>query len=289
MFDIAIVYRYALAGFSRLSDGVTPLLTFSLINPQRIMFFNYDHLQFFYEPFPIGMAKPIMDESTYQEFLDHFPALELFDDYKKIGRPGSKHTLSEKENPRAFNDFVRSDPLWREFHRWIKSDAFVYEVISVLNRHHIDLGYKYIPPARRLLRRLIGVARGRLSPDAARLRARFEFSAMSAEGGHLNPHTDAPSKIVTLVVSMMREGEWNLAFGGGTDVNRPKEDYYRYNQLNRLATFDDMEVVHTFEYSPNQAVIFVKTYNSWHSVRPMTGDSTAPLRKTLTINIERLI
>jgi len=284
-----LLYNKALARTERPAVIRPDSRASSLLPNIAAMFFNYDHLHFLYEPFPIGMAKPLMDESTYQEFLDHFPALERFDDYKKIGRPGSKHTLSEKENPRAFNDFIRSDPLWREFHRWIKSDAFVYEIMDTLKQHHLDLGYKYVPPAQRLLHLLTGVASGRLSPKAARLRARFEFSAMSAEGGHLNPHTDAPSKIVTLVISMMREGEWDPAFGGGTDVNRPKDDSFRFNQLNRLARFEDMEIVHTYEYSPNQAVIFVKTYNSWHSVRPMTGPPTAPLRKTLTINIERFV
>jgi hypothetical protein len=32
-----------------------------------------------------------------------------------------------------------------------------------------------------------------------------------------------------------------------------------------------MDVIDTFEFTPNQAVMFVKTFNSWHSVRPMTG------------------
>jgi hypothetical protein len=30
----------------------------------------------------------------------------------------------------------------------------------------------------------------------------------------------------------------------------------------------------------------VKTFNSWHSVRPMTGIGSDALRRTLTINIE---
>jgi hypothetical protein len=41
--------------------------------------------------------------------------------------------------------------------------------------------------------------------------------------------------------------------------------------MNRLADVEEMEVLHTYEFTSNQAVIFVKTANSWHSVRPMTG------------------
>jgi hypothetical protein len=40
---------------------------------------------------------------------------------------------------------------------------------------------------------------------------------------------------------------------------------------NAQAAFDEMEVLDTFEFTPNQVVVFVKTFNSSHSVRPMTG------------------
>jgi len=111
---------------------------------------------------------------------------------------------------------------------------------------------------------------------------------VAAAGGHVLPHTDAPAKIVTLIVSMVREGEWDHAFGGGTDVNRPKSNLLSFNQLNRNARFEDMDVLYTFEFTPNQGVIFIKTFNSWHSVRPMTGMNSTAMRKTLTINIEEV-
>ncbi len=252
------------------------------------MFFTYDHLKFLYEPFPIGLAKPLMDADLYGEFVDQFPPVDTFDSHAAVGRPGKKYTLSERVNPKAYKAFVQSHPLWREFHRWIKSDEFVYGVIDMLRSHDIDLGYRQMPALTRVGKMLKGFVRGRRSPHLERLKARFEFSALPVDGGHVRPHTDLPSKIVTLVISMMRDSEWNPAFGGGTDVNRPREDSLRYNDLNRTADFEQMEVVHTFDYTPNQAVIFVKTYNSWHSVRPMTGLGHPDLRKTLTINIERL-
>ncbi len=47
-----------------------------------------------------------------------------------------------------------------------------------------------------------------------------------------------------------------------------------------------MELIDSFEFQPNQAVIFVKTFNSWHSVRPMTASDPSLMRRTLVINIE---
>jgi hypothetical protein len=251
------------------------------------MFFSYDNVKFRYDPFPIALAKPIMEPGLYREFVDNFPPVEIFESFQELGKKGNKYTLSEKENKRAYLDFVKSVPLWRDFHAWIKSDAFPYGVLEMLRHHDVDLDYRYVPPARRLSRTVKNLVRGRPSPRYVPLKARFEFSALPAEGGHLVPHTDAPTKIVTIIVSILHDDEWDPAFGGGTDVNRPKEERYRFNHVNRLAGFEDMEVLHTYEFTANQAVIFVKTFNSWHSVRPMAGAGSNALRKTLTINIER--
>ncbi|MEM4246456.1 MAG: VWA domain-containing protein, partial [Candidatus Bathyarchaeia archaeon] len=37
---------------------------------------------------------------------------------------------------------------------------------------------------------------------------------------------------------------------GGTDLNRPRSPALAYNQMNALAGFDDMEVLHTYEFTP---------------------------------------
>ncbi len=247
-------------------------------------FFSYDHLQFRYEPFPIGLARPLMEESLYGELVDNYPPQELFTYLAKVGH---KYTLSEKFNPRQYDQLIRSIPVWKELHRWIKSDEFIIGVLDALKGRHIDLGYRLTDPAGRRLSRLVkDIAQGRISPRSSRLGARFEFSMLPADGGHILPHTDSPSKIVTLIVSMLHQGEWNSAFGGGTDVNRPKDVRLSFNQLNDQANFEEMAVLDTFEFTSNQAVVFVKTFNSWHSVRPMTGKGSGAMRKTLTINIE---
>ena len=250
------------------------------------MYFSFDNLQLRYEPYPIGIARPLMDENIYREFLDNFPPLELFRDYKAVGKPGNKYTLSEKEDCTTYNDFIRSRTIWRDFHRWLKDDEFAYGIMDVLREHHIDLGFEYSPPFRRLAKRVRRIGRGEFGARHPRLRTRFEFSALPADGGHLRPHTDSLPKVVTMIVSMVRDGEWNAEFGGGTDVNRVKDTAYSFNRLNRVADFGEVEVVDTFSFCSNQGVIFIKTFNSWHSVRPMTGKGSSELRKTLTINIE---
>jgi hypothetical protein len=251
--------------------------------PEEVAVFSYDRLQFRYEPFPIGIAKPAIAEDLYRELVNSYPPRELFAYLPKVGH---KYSLSEKNNGEAYAKFIRSNAAWRELHAWIKGDRFIPSVMAALRAHHIDLGHTHLSDAQRALKAVRNLARRRGRPLPPRLSTRFEFSMLPADGGYIVPHTDSPSKIVTLIVSMAAEDEWNSAFGGGTDVNRPKDRRLAFNQLNTQADFDDMEVLDTFEFTPNQVVVFVKTFNSWHSVRPMTGKGSPLMRKTLTINIE---
>jgi hypothetical protein len=118
------------------------------------------------------------------------------------------------------------------------------------------------------------------------LRARFEFAAMPASGGELRPHRDLASKVVTIVVSMLSEASaWDPAWGGSTDVLVPRDPTVEWRDY--AAPLDAFDVVHRYPYVPNQAVVFVKSDNSWHSVGPMTGGATDSPRRTITINLER--
>jgi hypothetical protein len=248
------------------------------------MYFNYDHLNFLYEPFPIGLAKPLMDKDTYRQFVDNWPDKKLF---KSMPQLGNKFSLSQKFNSDEYHEFIKSNPLWRDFHSWIKSDDFVDGVMDALKSKNIDLGHKNRTMMQRVRKRTKNLVKGSLAPTGTKLKARFEFQMMPANGGHILPHTDTPQKIVTLVVSMMQPGEWDPAWGGATDLNMPKDITQSFNYLNRYDSFENMDVLNSFEFTENQAVIFVKTFNSWHSVQPMQAKGTTAMRKTLIINIEK--
>ncbi|MFV1973663.1 MAG: hypothetical protein ACC648_08075 [Thiohalobacterales bacterium] len=245
--------------------------------------FSFDQLQFRYEPFPIGMARPLMDADLYREFVSEFPDVDMFGDLSVVG---SKYSLSEKTNRRNYHELVHTRPVWKELHQWIKSDAFIKDVLQALEERHLELGYKMLSPGRRVARRISKLAKGHFRSTRGRLGARFEYSMLPVDGGHVLPHTDSPGKIITIIVSILDKNEWDPAFGGGTDLNRPRNPEYSFNRLNRQGRFEDMEVIDTFDFQPNQAVMFVRTFNSWHSVRPMQGTGSSAMRRSLTINIE---
>ena len=252
--------------------------------------FLFQNLDLRYEPFPIGIIKPLMDDDLYRQLVQRFPSLDHFASYQTMEKYGNKYTFSEKEHPKLFRQYIQSDSLWREFYGWIKSDDFVYRVLDTLMERNIDLGIKQFSPLKRFLKRTKGCITGSIPPKIAKLRTRFEFSALPADGGYLPPHTDAPTKIATMIVSILDDNEWPAEFGGGTDINKPIDaSRHGYNYLNEMADFDDMEVLGTYDFTPNQGILFVKTFNSWHSVRPIKGSGSKQLRKTLTINIESFI
>src|SRR5207249_5186511 len=126
------------------------------------------------------------------------------------------------------------------------------------------------PSIRAQFRSMIsGMRRGRLALPAPRLSSRFEFSMLPSAAGCIKPHTDAPQKMITLVISMIENGEWDPSFGGETEVLRPVDRQKTFNFMNRYLEFDEVETIRTFEFMPNQGIVLVKTFNSLHAVSPM--------------------
>jgi hypothetical protein len=260
------------AGRGWLADATTPPAALHL-----------DAIHFDYDPFPIGVVRDVFDAATYAEMVDSFPTVEDF--VAKHG-VGVKYSLSQANNRRAYVRFLRRHPVWQRFRDHVKSRHFIRDVLAALRRHGIDLALYEPPFAERMRQRLRAIKRGRPLPRTPRLRARFEFSAMPSTGGGIRPHTDDPAKIVTLVVSMVRPGEWRPEWGGGTSVVWPKDATRSFNLGNRYLEFDEVRTLKTFPFQPNQCIVFVKTSSSWHMVEPITGPDPSVLRRTLTINIE---
>ncbi len=242
--------------------------------------FSLDRLELRYEPFPYGVASPLFDEDLYRELVASFPTREYFG----LNRINVKYVLSERVNHRQYRAFLRSAPVWREFHRWIKSDEFIRGVLHQLALRHVDLGYRQRPRIARLGRRILFGLSGRRDYRTS-LGSRFEFSMLPADGGMVIPHTDSPSKVVTMVLPMVAEGEWERSVGGNTDINVPTVDRLRYNAKNGKGDFDEMAIAESLAFEANRALVFVRTYNSWHSVRPMTAPESSAFRRTVTVTL----
>lgn len=245
---------------------------------------SFQKIQFRYDPYPIGVASPVMDSALYEELVRNFPPPELL---RNTGKHGLKHSLSIKNDKARYESWIRSHPVWKEFRDYLQSDAFILSTLETLHDHGIDLGYSRdnLTSAARVRMALRHLASGRIPSPPAGLTSRMEFSALPADGGRVLPHTDTPKKIVTVVMSMVAKGEWDPALGGGLEIMRPRDPRRNYNFVNEQLGFDDVETLEVLDFQDNQAVVFVKTFNSLHGVRPMTGVGRDAWRRTLTITI----
>lgn len=247
---------------------------------------QFHNSEFRYSPYPLAVIRPAIEPDFYAELVASFPPESIFG---KIPKYDYKLSLSEKTNKEQYRKFIESTPPWRRLHSWIKSESFIRAVVDFLASRNVDLDLDdyFTPSGKRLALALGKIARGQIPSGPGRLRTRFEFSVLRADGGEVAPHTDTPRKIITLVMSMIAPGEWPLEFGGGLEVDRATDDAYAFNWNNRIIPWDKMEAVETIPFVPNQCMIFVKTFNSLHSVRPMTQSGSQALRKTITIVIEK--
>lgn len=221
----------------------------------------FDNARFIYEPYPIGICKPIFREK-YEEFVAAFPTDEYLRNFPFQLKAGGykKYALNEAQG-KHYYEFLETNPLWYAFYLSIKQTIFPEFIFSMLRAHKIEI------PG---------------NVPGAKWTTRFEFAGMPADGGYIAPHNDIPSKVVTLIFSM-QSGAWNPAWGGGTDVLVPLEGVEAKSYKTPL---DQFKRVTTFDYTPNQCVIFVRSEHSWHSVGPMVGPPGAPMRRTITLNIE---
>ena len=79
------------------------------------MYFNYDHLEFRYEPYPIGLAKPLIEPGLYREFLANYPQQDWFAYKEKLDH---KYSLSEHFNLKTFHKSLKTGPpLWNDFNK----------------------------------------------------------------------------------------------------------------------------------------------------------------------------
>lgn len=245
--------------------------------------------KFQYQPFPYGLITKLFDDATYKEMLANWPAKELFN-HKAVW--GDKYSLSETENHEKYQEFIASNPIWSKIHNETKSDQFIDRVLDMLLAQNIDLGLKGnwhsanntgLALGARLKGAFAGLQLKR--QKSVPLVTRFEFSMLPAKGGAVLPHTDHPKKFVTMVISVVGEDEWDSKIGGGTAFLNPVDANRNFNRMNEMTEHEDFKPFDIVEFEPNQCAIFIKTFNSHHSVPQMTSEDDTLLRRTLTLVI----
>ncbi|MFO1072604.1 MAG: hypothetical protein U1E17_07955 [Geminicoccaceae bacterium] len=139
-----------------------------------------------------------------------------------MGKKGRKFIgFLAKENRQRYDEFVQATPVWREFHKWIKSRDFVYGALDMLKAHDLDLGYRHVEPGKRPRQgQERGPAQSGCRPTCRSRRA--SSSRPCRPMAATCCRTPTRPKVCTMIVSILEDSEWDQAFGGGTDVNWPR-------------------------------------------------------------------
>jgi len=253
--------------------------------------FDYD-----YRPFPIGVARPILDAGLYEQLADTFPDPSEFPAFRKDERGRiTKFSLSARTHRRWLTRFLKENPPWMSLYSYLYSVRFLNDLLGHLEERGLRVTRKrpggatyWISMMAPWLARSGLPGLERLAFSAPRrfgsLGTKLEFSALPGNAGGFVPHTDSPGKIITLVLAFPRIGEWQMEYGGGTSIVEPLDDRHYYNYYNRSLRFDEVRVRRVVAYQPNQAMLFIKTFNSWHAVMPTSGADHL-WRKTVTVNV----
>lgn len=244
--------------------------------------FRFENAEYRYDPYPLCVVHGALDEDFYRDLCRTYPDRALFEYMPQLG---NKYSL--RRSHKAYHDFLAATPPWKRFYDEVMKPEFIERTLAEFKAHNLDLDLRrYVIVSGKPSKKVGVLNRIRRRKE---LNARFEFSMMGSEGGNIRPHTDSGNKLITFVLTIVQPGEWNRAWGGGTDVVWPNDPTMSFNRANRMLDFDAVHTLHTFEFNPNQCLLFVKTDNSWHAVAPMKGPSAEITRKTITINIEQLL
>ncbi len=97
---------------------------------------NFEHTEMRYQPYPLSVIRPAIEPVLYEELVDNFPDISLFETLDKFPY---KLSLSEKYAAANHARFLRGNKPWGRFHTWIKSDEFIHAVVASLKANHVDL------------------------------------------------------------------------------------------------------------------------------------------------------
>src|SRR5262249_59686470 len=99
----------------------------------------FQNSEFLYDPFPVGISKPVVAADVYGKLIESWPPTELFQYKEKLGH---KYSLSEINHPDKYHDFLTACQPWRDFYRVVKQPEFVQAVLETLAQNQIDLGLR---------------------------------------------------------------------------------------------------------------------------------------------------
>jgi 2OG-Fe(II) oxygenase superfamily len=254
------------------SSGSSPTMSHgpdadSLLLSKRRMDISYD-------PFCHFQVEHYLPPKMYQSLLESFPERKWFQETVE----GDKNRLHSLYSADIVREFRQQYPVWRDFMDFLSSQAFLNDLYNFVRRGLVNSrGFWNSRP-------WCEVANHNPFTSLVNqpIRMQFEFSRLP-RGSFVPPHTDAPDKLVSLLL-YFPDPAWREHYGGNTDFYRPKRSELEHNWDNRRVPVEELVPFHSSRFAPNRLVGFLKSENSYHGVNPITcPDGMA--RNSLNINV----
>lgn len=250
---------------------------------------NFNNFTFYSDPFPHGLAHKVFDEAFYKKIVSEFPSVEnlkkLID--KSNLQKFKKFSLSNK-NDKSFDKIISNKPNIKILVDYLNSFEFKKNLIYLLENNNIKFGINLKKNTKKkilinFLKNFSPFIFGKQEQD---IDIFTEFSSIPINNGMIKPHTDSQYKLASIVIPIV-DDNWKEEFNGGTNFLTPKDKTKTFNYLNNTLEFNETEKIKTIPFKKNQLLIFLKTYNSLHSVGPLIGNNDEIYRNSITLTVEK--
>ena len=239
---------------------------------------NVDYL--IQQPFTIFEIKNFLPEDIYLTLYKNFPEDHSF------GKSKEGNVISPKDP--FYEEHINKNPVWKIFIEELNSEQFInnafkFALIPSLKSRGIKAlkkwtKKKFLFPFSKFFRKID-------------VEIHFTIQRM---GEHLSPHTDAPTKLLSMIFYFPDENIDPVNSGTEFWISKKNHDLWKnwenkhINSEDELGKFkEDNEIFYKSMFEKNKLVGFVKNNVSWHSVlnNNNRGDQ---LRKALVINIREI-
>jgi len=233
------------------------------------------------DPFCFFKIDDYLPEDLYGDLRESFPDGSTYssDDSGKLGFRSSVESND-------FDEFCEQHPAWKRLLAFFRSDAFVLDAGRLLAPAVVN--------ARGWRGRRPWLNCSNVENPSSRLRYMFEEPVRTTfqisqlpNGAEVVPHTDAPRKLVSLLL-YFRDDDWRDEFGGGTEFYEPidPERARTWKPTDRIP-FSELKSIGEVGFARNCLAGFVRSPNSYHGVRPIVCPEGFS-RRVLLINIKRV-
>lgn len=231
---------------------------------------------FEYKPYPYGYFNNILDVDFYKSLCNEFPEkndLKVVED-KKEYNINKFNKLSLTSDDKEFNSIIRNKPSFLGLYNYLDSENFILAISDILLKNNIDLRLNYYFRKFFLRKRKYNTL--------------FEFSSIPCDGGFILPHTDAPKKIMTFIIPIIKDEDREIEKFEkiGTTILEMSDSKNSFNYYNKTIRYEDTVEKKYVSFSQNNMLMFIKTYNSLHSVGPIKPlNSLIKFRNSITFSI----